>query len=158
MSELSLRRMTISEFETFRTQSIRGYAAEQVLCGNWTEDEAETRSQGELDKLLADGVDTPGMLVLMAENANGNTVGHVWVSLQLPDSSAPGAWIYYIQVDPEHRGKGYGRALLQATEQEVSKYGLNKIGLNVLGANKVARSLYESSNFEMTRMQMFKEL
>jgi hypothetical protein len=44
------------------------------------------------------------------------------------------AWIFDIDVAPEHRGRGYGRALLQAAEREVEQRGVKSIGLNVFGA------------------------
>ena len=96
------------------------------------------------------------MLVLMAGTSGGDTVGLVWVALDRP---RPGeAWIYDIEVNPEHRGKGYGRALLVAAEQEAAKHGSKAIGLNVFGANAVARTLYESSGYQITSMNMRKEL
>ena len=80
-------------------------------------------------------------------------------SVALPgDRSAPKAWIYDIEVNPEHQGKGYGRALLHAAEQQAAQHGSKAIGLNVFGTNTVARRLYESSGDQITSMNMRKEL
>ena len=80
----------------------------------------------------------------------------VWVAL---DRGRPGeAWIYDIEVNPEHRGKGYGRALLLVAEQEAARHGSTAIGLNVFGTNTVARSLYESAGYRITALNMRKEL
>jgi GNAT superfamily N-acetyltransferase len=57
-----------------------------------------------------------------------------------------------------HQGKGYGRALLQAAEQQAARHGSKAIGLNVFGTNTVARRLYESSGYQITSMNMRKEL
>lgn len=107
MTRVTLRKMTESEFESFRAKLIIEYAAANVSVGRW---------------------------------------------------SAGGAWIYDIEVMEDHRGKGYGRAILHAAEQETLKNGVNSIGLNVFGTNTVARSLYESAGYEITAQQMQKEI
>jgi ribosomal protein S18 acetylase RimI-like enzyme len=96
------------------------------------------------------------MLLLSAEAPGGEPVGTVWVALDRPLRGV--AWIYDIAINPEHRGKGYGRALLQAAERESAKQGAKAIGLNVFGTNTIARSLYESSGYQVTATQMRKEL
>jgi ribosomal protein S18 acetylase RimI-like enzyme len=149
--------MTRVEFEAFRSRLVREYAAEHVRAGNWTEDEAEARSAEQTDELLARGVDTPGMLLLMAETSGGETVGHVWVGLERRPGF-PGAWIYAIEIATHERGKGYGRALLRAAERETARHGVRTIGLNVFGPNTVARNLYESAGYEVASLQMHKEL
>lgn len=131
---------------------------EQVRAGYWTEDEAEARSAKQTDSLLPQGIDTPGMLLLIAENLDGIAIGHVWVALQPRPGSGTGAWIYSIQIESEQRGNGYGRALLFAAEQEIVRRGIGVIGLNVFGSNKVARNLYESAGYQVTSMHMQKEL
>jgi ribosomal protein S18 acetylase RimI-like enzyme len=157
MENLRVRPMTPGEFAAFRSRLVREYAAEHVAAGNWTEEEAHDRSTKEHDELLPQGVDTPGVLLLMAETADGEIVGHVWVGLERRPG-IPGAWIYSIEVEPDKRGKGYGRALLAAGEREAALRGVKTIGLNVFGPNAVARHLYESAGYEVASLQMRKEL
>ncbi len=156
MDELQLRSMTAAEFETYRARLVPEYAAEHVRAGHWTADQAETLAAAQVDDLLPAGPDTPGMLVRIASTAGGEPVGLVWVGLDRPRPGA--AWIYDIEVNAEHRGKGYGRALLRAAEQEAARQGSQAIGLNVFGPNTVARRLYESSGYQVTAMNMRKEL
>ena len=148
--------MTASEFADFRRRAIVGYAADNVQAGNWSEDEAEELAAKATDEVLPQGVDTPGMLLLVAQTAAGEAVGMVWVSLTRPQGE--GAWIYDIEVIPEQRGRGYGRALLEAAERECMARGVGMLGLNVFGPNTVARRLYESAGYEVTTMQMRKSL
>ena len=156
MDQLQLRPMTVAEFETYRARLIPGYAAEHVRAGDWTADQAETLAAAQVNDLLPEGPDSPGMLLLMASTSGGESAGLVWVALDRP---RPGqAWIYDIEVNPEHQGKGYGRVLLQAAEQEAARHGSKTIGLNVFGTNTVARRLYESSGYQITSMNMRKEL
>jgi GNAT superfamily N-acetyltransferase len=157
MAELHVRPMTADEFDVFRTRLVRDYAADHVRAGNWPEDEAQERAASQTDSLLPEREQTPGTLLLVAETADGAPVGHVWVGLnQTP--AAGGAWIYDIEVLAGHRGQGYGRALLAAAEQETVRHGVHAMGLNVFGPNAVARGLYESAGYEITTLQMRKEL
>jgi GNAT superfamily N-acetyltransferase len=68
------------------------------------------------------------------------------------------AWIYAIEVKPEHRGRGYSRALLVAAERAAASHGATEIGLNVFGPNAVARRLCETSGYEVKSLQMSKPL
>ncbi len=156
MEPLRLRSMTEAEFRTFRSRLIPGYAADKVRAGTWQADEAEARSAEQVDALLPGGLSTPGMLLLAAENPGGELLGTVWVGLDHP---RPGdAWVYDIEILPQHRGKGYGRALLGAAEEESARRGAGAIGLNVFGSNLAARSLYKTSGYAIMSMQLSKPL
>jgi GNAT superfamily N-acetyltransferase len=129
--------MTASEFAAFRSRLIPRYAAEKVRAADWAKDEAEELAVAQTDELLPEGPGSAGMLLLTADDSDGQQVGLVWVALNRP---RPGeAWIYDIEINPEHRGKGYGRALLQAAEREAARHDATFIGLNVFGDNAVAR-------------------
>jgi ribosomal protein S18 acetylase RimI-like enzyme len=157
VDEFRVRPMTAAEFAAFRAESAREYAAQKVGAGEYAPDEAQDRALKEIDALLPGGVGTEGMFILVAE-AGGEVAGRVWVALRHPDSQPGTAWIYAIDVLPEHRGKGYGRALLTAAEQETARHGVPFLGLNVFGSNETARHLYESAGYEITAVQMRKEL
>ena len=152
------RAMTSSEFEALRSRMIREYAAEHVAAGNWTVEVAEDRATEQTDQLLPQGVDTPGVLMLVAETLDGKVVGHLWLALQRQPGIGGGAWIYDIEIVPEHRGHGYGRALLEAAEEASARHGVDSIGLNVFGTNLVARDLYQSAGYTVSTMQMRKVL
>jgi ribosomal protein S18 acetylase RimI-like enzyme len=154
---LSVRPMTVEEFGLFRAALISDYAADHVRAGNWAADQSQELAAGQIDGLLPEGPETPGMLVLTALSAAGDAVGHLWVGLERAEAGG-GAWIFDIEVAAEQRGQGYGRALLAAAERETARHGGQALGLNVFGDNTVARSLYESSGYEIKTLQMRKEL
>jgi len=158
VGHLSVRPMMPAEFEAIRSRMIREYAAEHVRAGDWSAEDAEARAAAQTDELLPNGVDTADMFMLTAQTSDGQDVGHVWVGLKRPSGSGQGAWIYNIEIDPNQRGKGYGRALLKAAEQETARRGVTTIGLNVFGPNAVARNLYESAGYEVASLQMKKEI
>jgi ribosomal protein S18 acetylase RimI-like enzyme len=150
--------MTSVEFESLRGRIIREYAAEHVAAGNWTPEVADTRAAQQTDELLPAGVDTPGVLMLMAENSDGDAVGFVWLALERQPGAGGGAWIYDIEILADFRGRGFGRALLAAAEGEAAAHGVDSIGLNVFGSNLRARTLYESAGYDVSAMQLKKVL
>jgi len=42
-------------------------------------------------------------------------------------------WVYYVSVDPDHRFKGYGRAIMTAAEDWLRARGIAKLQLMVRG-------------------------
>lgn len=148
--------MTAAEFGAYRARLIPSYAAEHVQAGDWDPDRAEELSARAIDDVLPAGPRTAGMLMFVAETGQGDQVGNVWIALDRPRPGA--AWIYYIEVSPEHRGEGYGRALLNAAEEAAAQRGVTAIGLNVFGANAVARRLYETNGYQVASVVMQKPL
>ncbi len=158
MDKLTVRPMTSDEFDAFRSRTDQEYAAEQVRAGNWTAIEADGLAAKLTNDLLPQGIETPGMLLLTAENSDGLVIGHVWVALERQPGSSVGAWIYEFEINSDQRGKGYGRELLRLAELETAKRGVTAIGLNVFGSNVIASNLYESAGYEVTSSRMHKEL
>lgn len=156
MEGLLLRSMTAAEFAVLRSRLIREYAAEKARIEDFAEDAAESLSAARFDSLLPEGPGTAGMLLLAADNQDGEQVGLVWLALNQP---RPGeVWIYYIEVSADYRGKGYGRALLQAAEERAAGHDARAIALNVFGGNVIARRLYESTGYAVAAISMRKEL
>jgi ribosomal protein S18 acetylase RimI-like enzyme len=150
--------MTSTEFDSLRGRLIREYAAEHVAAGNWTPQTAEPRAAEETDRLLPQGVNTPGVRILMAETPDGDPVGFLWLALERQPGAGGGAWIYDIEIMPERRGRGFGRALLAAAESEAAAHGVDSVGLNVFGSNLIARNLYESAGYSISALQLRKKL
>lgn len=148
--------MSDAEYAEFRPRAVETYAQAQLDAGEWSTTNARERAETSTSELLPDGAATEGMRLLVAETQDGTTVGHVWIALA--GAQRPTAWIYDIEVLGSERGKGYGGALLAAAEELVRDEGGDAIGLNVFGANRVARRLYETSGYEVTSLQMRKEL
>jgi ribosomal protein S18 acetylase RimI-like enzyme len=150
---LQIRAMTQEEFSSYRRRVIGQYAAELARTGASTAEQAEQRAANESDQFLPDGLDTAGMALLVGE-IDGEVVGLVWVG-PAPAGRA-GWWIYDIEVVPDRRGQGYGRALLEAAERDAQQRGAVSIGLDVFGGNDVALGMYESSGYEVAATRMLK--
>jgi ribosomal protein S18 acetylase RimI-like enzyme len=150
--------MTEDEFAVYRPRLAREYAESHVEAGNWTPEEALSRSEAELDELLPAGLAQPDTLLLTATDADGVAIGLTWIALVHPRGAPDTAWIFDIEVFPEHRSRGLGRALLAAAEREVARRGVGNLGLNVFGSNEPARRLYESAGYTVVTQQMHKRL
>jgi ribosomal protein S18 acetylase RimI-like enzyme len=84
---------------------------------------------------------------LVAE-LDGRLVGYV--RLGFPTPLAANAHVRQIQglaVAEETRGRGVGRALIQAAVDEARRRGARRLTLRVLGHNAPARALYEAEGF-----------
>jgi ribosomal protein S18 acetylase RimI-like enzyme len=56
-------------------------------------------------------------------------------------------WVYYVSVDPDHRAKGYGRAIMQAAEDWLRARGIVKLQLMVRGDNAQVHAFYRSLGY-----------
>jgi RimJ/RimL family protein N-acetyltransferase len=87
--------------------------------------------------------------VLVAELADG-IAGYVKLGPVLPIKATEHVLeIKGLTVDPGHRGRGMGKALLHAAITQARATGARKLTLRVLGHNAPARALYAACGFEV---------
>ncbi|SBT65504.1 Acetyltransferase (GNAT) family protein [Micromonospora sediminicola] len=158
MTEVTVRAMSTQEFDHWQHELAAGYAREQVAAGNWPAEEALDRARAANATLLPRGMATPDMLFLIGETADGSPVGHLWIGLTHPRGVPDCAFLYDIEVSPERRGAGLGRALLAAGETAARERGARALELNVFGANERAASLYRTSGYRVVTQHMRKDL
>ncbi len=58
-------------------------------------------------------------------------------------------WIYYLAVDPDHRGLGLGRQAVAAAEEWLSRRGLPKAMLMIRPENEAVRAFYARCGYEV---------
>jgi ribosomal protein S18 acetylase RimI-like enzyme len=56
-------------------------------------------------------------------------------------------WVYYVSVDPNHRHKDYGRAIMAAAENWLRARGIQKLQLMVRGGNVQVHAFYKSLGY-----------
>ena len=56
-------------------------------------------------------------------------------------------WVYYVTSDPEHRFKGYGRAIMSAAEDWLRARGIAKLQLMVRKDNAKVHAFYQSIGY-----------
>jgi L-amino acid N-acyltransferase YncA len=88
-----------------------------------------------------------GLPVLVAEDADGRIVGFARVS---PYSSRPfyaGVGDHGVYVDPEARGGGVGRALLEALAAAAERRGMYKLTSRIFTTNTASRAVHRAAGF-----------
>lgn len=151
---LLLTPMTAERFRSWNEHQIAVYAQDKVDAGTWPEADAVQRSADENAALLPQGTDTPGHHLFVGLT-DGHEVGTLWL---FSDAATSEAFIYDIEVDPDQRGKGHGRELLEGAEAWCADHSIGVLRLHVFGFNDVAISLYESAGFETTDITMAKQI
>ncbi|NWF31187.1 GNAT family N-acetyltransferase [Streptomyces sp. PKU-EA00015] len=151
------RPMDEAEFDRWRSKAVAHYAEEWIARGVLRE-EALTRSENLHRTLLPEGLATPGaeLYCLVAEDT---VVGRVWVATRHDvRPGEQGAYVFDVEVAEEHRGRGYGRALMLLAERIARAAGNTLIGLHVFAGNTPAQRLYESLGYRTTHHNFVKRL
>ena len=148
--------MSDKEYAEFRERSELSYAAAIAASRAVPLPEARRQAVEEHERLLPEGVSTPGHYLWTAYDGD-EPVGELWLHLETkPDGLH--AFGYWFEVRQELRRRGYGRAITAAAEQKCREMNVVSLGLTVFGPNKAAQRLYEDLGFEVTVLQMRKHL
>jgi ribosomal protein S18 acetylase RimI-like enzyme len=118
---------------------------------------AIARAERSTDAAFPDGAVAPGHWIFAVEDGEGTRVGRLWLGEPL-DGEAESLWVYDIEIDPEHRGRGLGRDTMLLAEEQARLHGRRRIKLNVFARNTIARALYRSLGFDEMAVQMSKEI
>jgi ribosomal protein S18 acetylase RimI-like enzyme len=57
-------------------------------------------------------------------------------------------WVYYVAVDPDQQGKGFGHVIMNAAEDWLRQTGIAKLQLMVRPDNKKVQAFYESLDYD----------
>lgn len=147
--------LTDAEFAAWNDDQRRGYVEVLVAMGLDAE-QAESKARDDQRRFLPEGVRTPGAVLRVLRSA-GVRVGVLWLGLTGPDRTDQ-AWVYDVEVEPEHRGRGHGRTLMRLAEAECHRAGVAELGLNVFADNEPAARLYRSLGFQVTHHHLAKPL
>lgn len=150
---VTLRTMTDAEYVGWQDRNARSFAAGIGPLRGLDGEAAIEVAHAEVDRLLPDGLGTDKHLLWTAFGADGTAVGSLWISVRTP---VP--FVFGVEVEQAHRGKGYGRSIMLAAEQECRRRGYAQLDLNVFSNNPPAISLYESLGFETVSQMMRKQL
>jgi GNAT superfamily N-acetyltransferase len=98
--------------------------------------------------------------VLIAEN-EGKPVGFAYFEYEpvlYAELATKVAWLHDIYVEPESRGMGAARGLLDAVADDAKRLGANKVLLSVAVENTAGRELFQRNGFETTMHEMMRVL
>ncbi|WP_103508439.1 GNAT family N-acetyltransferase [Streptomyces sp. SM13] len=153
---LTSRAMSEEEFAAWRQEALLAYAQDWIDRGVEPE-QARRKSEADHAAHLPDGLATEGVRFDVLVHA-GEVVGHVWVALRELPPGGPAGFVFDVEVREEHRGRGYGRALMLVAEDITRACGADRLGLHVFASNTPALRLYESLGYTTTRYNLAKAL
>lgn len=98
--------------------------------------------------------------VFLVAEESGARMGFILLLDTMPDevTRMPQAFVAYMAVEPSAQGRGIGKRLLTAAEDEARRRGLPYMGLMVTEDNAAARALYESAGYFTERRLLCKPL
>lgn len=150
--------MPPASFAAYREASASAYAEDNVASGRWPKEGALERALQDFDQELPQGLATPGNYIYdIKDEVASVVVGVIWFAM-LEKNGLKSAFVYDVEIKPEHRRKGHASAAFKALESEVRSLGLASIGLHVFGHNPAAQHLYSSLGYGVTGINMLKHL
>ncbi len=156
---VELADMTGEEFSRCLEAITLQHANGKVRSGSWQEDGSLERSRRITTDLLPQGQRTPGhYFYTIRDGSTRECVGSIWLGVRGKDQEPPGAWIWDIVINENHRRKGYGRQAMLVVEKEAERLGQKAISLHVFGYNRPAIELYNNLGYETVSIVMTKSL
>lgn len=109
---------------------------------------------------LSAQLEDPDKAVLVGDD-DGDVVGYAYAAVEGHDYMAlrgPAGVLHDVIVDPEHRGRGVGRLLLDAALEFFRSRGVPRVVLWTAQRNEAAQRLFASVGFRRTMIEMTREM
>jgi GNAT superfamily N-acetyltransferase len=107
----------------------------------------------QIERRFALVAEAPDARVWVAECGEGNVVGWIHLFGTRQVESDPGAEIGGLVVDESTRGRGIGRALLEAAESWARERGYRAISVRSNVVRSSAHDFYKSRGYDVTKSQ-----
>lgn len=153
---IELRPMTKEDYDFWSLRSRMNYAQSKMKSYGMPREEAVKAANAEFERHLPEGKESKDNF-LYAAHAENSRVGFLWLQVR-GQNSRRFAYVCDIVVEPDQRGKGYGKEIMIAAEEAAKQMGLAKVGLHVFGNNEPAIALYRSLGYVTTDLNMEKSL
>ena len=109
---------------------------------------------------LGTQLEKPDVALLVADE-NGDVIGYAYAAVEGYDYMSlrgPAGVVHDILVEPESRGRGIGRLLLDAALAFLKARGAPRVVLTTAEGNDAARRLFAHAGFRRTMIEMTREL
>jgi aminoglycoside 6'-N-acetyltransferase I len=127
-------------------------AVSRLFCALWP-DGSRAEHQEEARAILAGSPPSTLPLVVFVAEAGGAVVAFIEVGLRSHadgcDTRRPVGFIEGWLVEPEHRGKGVGRALMLAAEDWARSQGCRELASDTWLDHEVSQRAHEALGFEV---------
>jgi ribosomal protein S18 acetylase RimI-like enzyme len=153
-----LRPMTPIEFDEFKKNSQHDFATVLASTEHIAISECLKNASEQFDRLVPEGLASSDQYFFKAlDETLGEPIGYLWLGVQNRFGRKIMS-INDIQVSVINRGKGFGKQLMKLVESEAKKVGAVRIRLHVFHSNEIAKKLYLSMGFQVTSLNMIKDL
>lgn len=152
---LSFRPQNPQEYAEYRSTCAQMYGAQMAELGGMPEEQAFAKATADIDALLPGEGLLPGHSITVGLE-HEQPIGICWVGPRR--DGVPGLWVFDVAVNEQHRGRGFGSALMLEAERYTRKTGGETLALNVFGGNTAAIAMYERLGYRVDAQQMSKEL
>jgi ribosomal protein S18 acetylase RimI-like enzyme len=128
-----------------------------VAAGLADEAEAAAYADTAFIALLPDGLATVSHHLWDARGPDGARVGQLWVRVRSTAAEVEG-YLFDIEIPPELRGRGWGRAVMLAAESAARGMGATVMRLNVFSHNEPAVGLYTGLGYAVADATLIRRL
>ncbi|MGV8027226.1 MAG: GNAT family N-acetyltransferase [Anaerolineaceae bacterium] len=146
---ITLKDMTLQEFDDFIKTSIPAFATELEKTGEFTKEQADESAQRQYTELLPDGIASEGHYFLNIDEED-RTVGILWVAMK-NENGKISAFIYDLEIYESERGKGAATQAMHKADAFSREKGAEEIWLHVFASNTIAFHLYENLGYRIRK-------
>ncbi len=121
---------------------------------------ARNRTPADYAGFMGTQLDAANAIVLVAEE-QGDVIGYTYGTVEGYDYMAlrgPAGVLQDIIVDPDYRGRGVGRLLLDAMLAQLQARGVPRVVLSTAEGNEGAQQLFSRAGFRRTMIEMTREV
>jgi ribosomal protein S18 acetylase RimI-like enzyme len=155
---VKLQNMNKEDFDEYLMNAIIEYAKEKVKAGTWAEEESIKLSEEAFGKIISNGLETENIYFYTVIDPDTEIkVGYLWFKV-FQQLTFREAFLFDIIIYDKYQGKGYGKATMIAFEEIAKELKLDKLSLHVFGHNHRAYELYKKLGFEVTDLNMSKQI
>lgn len=158
-SEIILRRATTSDLQSIGrlgallVDEHHGFDSRRFLS-------ASSGTPAGYASFIGTQLEDPDKAIFVADD-NGDVVGYAYAAIEGYDYMAlrgPAGVLHDVIVDAEHRRRGLGRLLIEATLAFFRSRDVPRVVLSTAVQNEAAQALFTSMGFRRTMIEMTREL
>lgn len=144
---MMIRILTADDAAAYQALRLRGLRESPAAFGSTYESEVDTPLE-QIAERLARGAGREDVMFGAFDDVGGALVGLAGLGRQTGRKTRHRAGVWGMYVAPEARGRGVGRALMEALIAHARTLdGVERLTLGVEGGNESARALYQSLGF-----------
>lgn len=148
--KITLGPLSEMDYKIYMGAHVIEHAHDRVITDYETLDDAEDGVRSRLAATLPKGMETPHHHFYSIQ-LKDKKVGWVWLNIKKAEKLA---FLYYIFIEKDHRGRGIGKEVMRLIFDEAKTLGASVLWLNVMEHNPAAKRLYESVGMKTAAIHM----